>query len=432
MARGSYLLVENLDRISRQTARKALRTLEAIVEAGVTVVTLTDAKVYTEAGLDSDPVSLMMAILTFVRAHEESALKGRRVRAAWDNKRRKAAEDGTPLTRRVPGWMVPDAKGRLRLDRTKAATVRRIFKMTLAGVGQHSIARELNRTKVKPFNGGDRWHRSYVKKIIQNPAVIGRLVAHQVEWENGRKVRRPVVEIEDHFPAAVSKDDWTRVQEMRDLGQSTGRRSRAVPKSEAAVKNILAGIARCPSCDGTMTRVSKGPSGGYPYLVCAKAKAGAGCTYKSVRMEGVEAIILAHVGSLLGDIPSDDPTGDHLARLDDELAEARERAENVAEAIADHGMTDTLRRRLTTLEKIIADLEAQQAEIAAKVESAPLLAMKVEALRAELSSPKPDRARVNALLRQLVRAVVVDYAHGDLVFQWKPGGKASRLSYTVP
>src|SRR5262245_58121687 len=35
--RGSYLLVESLDRISRQTVRRAVRTMEEIVEAGITL-----------------------------------------------------------------------------------------------------------------------------------------------------------------------------------------------------------------------------------------------------------------------------------------------------------------------------------------------------------------------------------------------------------
>ena len=44
---GSYLIVESLDRISRQTVRKAVRTLEDIVEAGVCVVDLSDGgKIY--------------------------------------------------------------------------------------------------------------------------------------------------------------------------------------------------------------------------------------------------------------------------------------------------------------------------------------------------------------------------------------------------
>jgi len=53
--KGSYLLVESLDRISRQSARRALRVLEDIVDMGVTVVTLADGREYTAENLDSDP-----------------------------------------------------------------------------------------------------------------------------------------------------------------------------------------------------------------------------------------------------------------------------------------------------------------------------------------------------------------------------------------
>lgn len=430
VAKGSYLLVENLDRISRQTARKALRTLESIVETGVTVVTLSDGKAYTVGSLDSDPVSLLMAILTFVRAHEESELKGRRVRAAWDNKRQRAVTDGTPLTKRLPGWLTTGANGRLRIDQKRAAIVRRIFKMTLDGVGQHSIAATLNRENVKAFNA-ERWHRSYVKKILENPAVMGRLIAYRVEWENGRKVRNPAVTVDKHFPAVVSVADWTRVQEMRDVGASGGR-SRAAPRTAAPLQNILAGLARCPLCSGTMTRVSKGPTGGSPYLVCAAAKAGARCKYRSVRMEDVEACVMREIGSLLADAPLGDPDIDsQLRAIEDELTLARERAENVTAAIAERGMTGALGSRLRLLEKAIGQLETKQAATLSKIEGAPLLVMQVEALRKETTAAKLDRRKVNALFRQLLRAVVIDYATADLEFQWKHGG-VSRVSYGMP
>ena len=64
---GSYLLVESLDRISRQTVRKAVRTMEEIVEAGVTLVDLSDGgKRYSVETLDNDHgVSFMMMALRF-------------------------------------------------------------------------------------------------------------------------------------------------------------------------------------------------------------------------------------------------------------------------------------------------------------------------------------------------------------------------------
>ena len=48
------LIVENLDRISRLTARKALRVLEDICDLGVTIITLSDGKSYTKDSLDEE------------------------------------------------------------------------------------------------------------------------------------------------------------------------------------------------------------------------------------------------------------------------------------------------------------------------------------------------------------------------------------------
>lgn len=419
---GSFLLVENLDRVSRQTARKALRSLERIVEAGIVLVTLTDGKQYTEQSLDGDPVSLLLTILTFVRAHEESALKGRRVRAAWDNKRRRAQEEGVPLTKRTPGWLVLGANGKLRLDRSRAAIVRRIFKMALSGIGQNAIAARLNQERVKPFNA-DMWHRSYVKKLLDNPAVTGRLIAHRVEFENGRKVRKPVLELEGHFPAVVSQDEWKRVQELRGGIGPSGLRP--APKGTAPLQNILAGLARCPRCAGTMTRISKGPGGGYAYLTCARAKAKAGCEYRNIRMADVEQAVWEQLDAIVGTIPTgDDATDTELHQIETALDILKEQAGRLASAIAQRGMTGQLGERLDAVEKEMRALEAEEKTILESLEDAPLLDMKVRELREALEAQAPDRQRVNALLRQMTRGVTVDYDAGQLVFEWRHGGSS--------
>ena len=94
--KGSYLLVESLDRISRLTARKAVRILEDICDEGIAVVTLGDGKLYTSDTLSNDPVSFLMSILVFMRANEESATKARRIKAVWKNKRTNASQ--RPMT----------------------------------------------------------------------------------------------------------------------------------------------------------------------------------------------------------------------------------------------------------------------------------------------------------------------------------------------
>ncbi len=90
--RGSWLLVESLDRISRQVVRKAARTIEDIVDAGITVVDLSDgAREYSAEALDSDPTLFLMMALRFMRSNEESTLKGSRVAAEYRNKRKSFA-----------------------------------------------------------------------------------------------------------------------------------------------------------------------------------------------------------------------------------------------------------------------------------------------------------------------------------------------------
>ncbi|WLA65563.1 recombinase family protein [Bradyrhizobium diazoefficiens] len=106
---GSWLLVENLDRISRQVARKAVRAIEDIVEAGITVVDMSDGgREYNAAALDSDPVLFLMMVLRFIRANEESATKGVRVAKAHAARRQKFAGSEKltkPYTLRLPAWI---------------------------------------------------------------------------------------------------------------------------------------------------------------------------------------------------------------------------------------------------------------------------------------------------------------------------------------
>src|SRR5262245_42966948 len=65
--RGSFLVIENLDRLSREHIRPALTLLLNLIEAGVRVVQLRPVEaVYDEA---VEPMQLMMAIMELSRGH---------------------------------------------------------------------------------------------------------------------------------------------------------------------------------------------------------------------------------------------------------------------------------------------------------------------------------------------------------------------------
>ena len=76
--RGSYLLVELLDRISRQDVRKSLSLFLKIIDAGISIVTLGDGRIYTPD--KTDEIDLISSLIIMSRAHEESVIKSQRVR----------------------------------------------------------------------------------------------------------------------------------------------------------------------------------------------------------------------------------------------------------------------------------------------------------------------------------------------------------------
>ena len=91
---GSVLLVESLDRVSRQDIDTAGEQLRKILRSGVEVVTLVDNEWYTKESL-KDSLSMIKAMLVMERAHEESAMKSTRLRSMWAAKRERAANGVT-------------------------------------------------------------------------------------------------------------------------------------------------------------------------------------------------------------------------------------------------------------------------------------------------------------------------------------------------
>lgn len=415
--KGSYLLVENLDRVSRENALDALDALRDIAREGITVVTLSDGREYTYEGIRRDFTSLILALMTFARANEESEIKARRLKAAWEGKRRAAADK--PLTALCPAWM------RLRDDRSgydlipeRASVVRRVFSMTLEeGKGQHAIAETFNREGVPVFGRGRMWHRTYIAKMLADPAVIGTFTPHRIERTEGKKVRIPTDPIEGYFPAVIDRETFDKVAAL------TSGRS-AMTKASGGVANILAGLAKCPHCGSTMTRVNKGSGkkAGKPYLVCTAAKARRKCEYRQVRLERIEEAILEKAEMLLVEMPSPD----QQIQIEWERLQAAEAAvdyeiENVVAAIAAAGHSPALLDRLRENEAAREQIREQLKE--AENSLADTLTNRVQETVARLVdaavADPVDVPMINATMRQLFDRVVVDYSTGYLQFHWR-------------
>lgn len=434
---GSILLIESLDRLSRQEIDEALWLFLDIIRSGVTIVTLLDEMEYSREALKGPmgSVSLIVSLFILSRAHEESATKARRLKEAWSDKRRKAVESNVPLTGIIPAWLrLSSGREKVELIPERAAIVERIFQETLSGLGQHQIAARLNAEGVEPWGRGAYWHRSYIAKILSNDAVIGTMTPHTLDYVDGKRTRTPQDPIKGYYPAATSEELWLDVQAMKQ-GKVARRRGRHASKP---VSHMLARLAACPVCGGSMSRVNKGARS-RPSLVCARARTKAGCTYKSVRIDQLEEAIVERLPERLRDAPAGERSPEidqQVVNLEAELERVVRELENVERAIREGGEARTLVRMMRELEgeyeearDTLRRLEAQRAEVAGLT-----VQSRIERLMGTLEPQEGDPldvGGVNAAMLTVFKRVTVDYQHGVLDFVWLHGGSVE-LPYALP
>lgn len=405
--KGSYLLVESLDRISRDKPRKATNVLAEICEEDITVVTLTDGRRYDLDVIDNDPMAFMYAFMVAIRANEESETKSRRLKAAWERKRENAKD--LPITKKCPLWLVPAPETKLgfTVNRKRANVVRRIFQLARDGVGQHKIAQTLNSEGIDTFGTAAYWQRSYVAKLLKNEAVIGTLIPHRIEYVNGKRTRIPASPVKGYYPAILPKEEFYEVQALIGSSPQRGRHA------SSAVRSILGGLARCPRCQGTMTRVSKGPKGGKVVLVCANAKQGGGCRYRGVPYQPVEEALLRDLETLREQAPRPGETGHLWERLRSTqmaLDVALEEEERLYRALgSDATARDKL--RLRDAQEVVRLEQDDKRAVERQIEEAQNTSVDAIIARLEALSEAEelDRKAINVELRKLLSGVTIDY-----------------------
>lgn len=431
---GSFLLVESLDRISRMTPRRVQRVLDDIVEAGVTICTLSDGQEYDSNRLTNDPTALLITLMVSWRAHEESKVKAQRLAAAWEAKRRRVRErTDAKLTAKGPSWLEWTAEGwRERIPH--ADTVRRIYAQTLAGDGEHKIAAVFNAEGVPVMGRGKMWHRSTISKVLRSRSVVGELVPGRMDYSSGKVVRRLEQPVLDAFPAVVSREDWNAVRVLKD-GKAPAVRGIG---AKAPLSNLFAGLARCPDCGAAMTRVFKGNAAkcGKPKLVCTRAKAGAAThPYRSQDLETLQEAFLRSWQALVAEVPA----GERNDEMDSErrkLVGAIFALEDRVETLGQHYQRAPSRSLLAQINGARAELGSYRTSLDELEQAIADADHGVTATRvghlADLMEPREgaetapiDVGRINAALRLLFHGITVDHATGFLRYHWRQGGETS-------
>ncbi|MDD1532001.1 MULTISPECIES: recombinase family protein [unclassified Bradyrhizobium] len=423
--KGSYLLVESLDRISRENAFDASYTMQSIVREGVTVVDLSDGgREYNLETLRSEPMALMVMVMVFSRANNESVQKAIRSASNFESKRKKFASGDAldkPYTRRLPAWIRwnTTTKG-YELIPERADIVRQIFELTEQGWGQHRVAKWLNDTGADTWGGGGwkgkYWHRSYVRKILSNPATVGTFTPHRITRAAAgrKKVRTPLEPIHHRLPAAIDRETFTRVADILSTRGTRGR------NAGRAARSIFAGVLSCQHCGGTVTRVAKGQ---HVYLVCSAANARAGtCKYESVPYQEAEDALRLNIRQIIEDAPRGADTSGMQQEIDRQVA-AVDAAEAQVRALLSLTIADkstAAKRQLQTAEREHEAAERALMELRERLDrmTSANVANRLRAVEQALCAESLDVVSVNRTLRQAIKTMVMKPASGALLIYW--------------
>lgn len=260
--KGSWLVVENLDRLSRQTPLTALSMFGEILELGINIHTATDNKTYSYKSMESNSMDLLSSIFTFIRANDESKIKSdktyghaKALIARHNNGER--APDGNPWAIKSIGTNIwwsdcsnVGVEGQ-KLYSVKTHDVyypiaKKMLELGLQGYGIHSVTKYLNEhylddapiTTAQTKNGKPKgWHKSRVKNFFESTSLFG---------EKEIKVQGVNHIIKGYYPALCDEDTYYKLQAIRKANTSK--------QSSVKYSHMLTGhkILKCAHCGDNM------------------------------------------------------------------------------------------------------------------------------------------------------------------------------------
>ena len=188
-----------------------------------------------------------------MRGLKENATRGYRNGGStpYGYKLEKVSVNGTP-------------KNKLVVEPTEAIIVKRMFEMSLRGIGLKEIARTLNaeglRTRI-----GRPWSITVIYYMLRNEAYIGTNIFNRHNHSDGKYAKNPneaVIRVPNTHEAIVSKEMFEGVGAMMKE-----RAPKVMHPRETVSEYLLSGMAYCKHCGAKMIGVPA-KSGKFHYYVC--------------------------------------------------------------------------------------------------------------------------------------------------------------------
>lgn len=409
----SILLIESLDRLSRDKITSSLARFMDILEKGIEIVTLIDGQTYTKEKLNKEPSSLFISLGVMIRANEESETKSNRLSAAWQNKRNNAATK--VVTRTLPAWIkYNETTKKLEPINERAKIVKGIFQMCIETCGMLGIAKFLNESKVPLFGKGKIWYRSYISKILNNRAVLGEFQPHK--FVDGK--RQPEGDsIPDYFPRIVDEHTFhlAHAQVDRRNKSDKGRKGKSFV-------NILSGIAYCGNCGSKMSARNRGKKSAKK-IICMTQKEGGTCSSNEWDMIIVENRVIKHLrevdfGALLEmHEPITKSLQDEVSSLKERLKGQEKTSELLMDLLQDSELVASAKQKYRSRlnvseelsEKIKSEIQQKEVELSAELElSNKIDTSKLKEFLSKFESHNDDyffRSSINQLIAKTINRI---------------------------
>ena len=173
----------------------------------------------------------------------------------------------TKKIKNAPGWLG------LSHDRTsfvyipeRAEIVRRIFALSIAGLGGYTIAKLLNAKNIPSFGTSNRWDQSTIHNMLSSRATLGEYQQKQTIDNKECAVGDPVP---GYYPAIISEALFQAAQEARrdNLASGRGRKGRFIT-------NLFDGLTTCSYCGSPVWFRSNGND---KSMICSAILSGRNC-----------------------------------------------------------------------------------------------------------------------------------------------------------
>lgn len=308
---GEGLVVDALDRLSRQPFMSAFALLQEILQSGIVIHAIHEPNPITLESVNAVPQIAQSVISALMLAHDESRNKSRLVRQAYQHGR----DVGEIVAGRVPTWVVrhhnrKTGKKWFTLDEEIVPVVKRIFEMCASGHSSYEIAKRFSEEGIKPFGGGKRlagsaatnkhhWNSTTIQDIVRSRAVLGEFRSHQVwEDENGKRQNKLMKVMPDYYPSGfIEHELWQKANDALVLR----KRARVRGNTGIGFPNLLKPIAVCQHCGSTMqikNQIAKKDGSKFRRLRCAGRSENYCDNSRVPRYDQVEEAILRLVSEI--------------------------------------------------------------------------------------------------------------------------------------